>query len=125
MRRIDAPGAFSERGHRLVVETGQDAPGSGCQAMTPANAPLPPMPEPPDLSDVPSWDRTDVALGYYRLRSIALEARLRLVVEALKGLHDDNADYLRLNHLGGYDNHWMVQARKALAAIGDLPEEKP
>ena len=34
---------------------------------------------------------------------------------ALQGLHDDNADYLRINNLGGYDNHWMVIARAALA----------
>ena len=34
---------------------------------------------------------------------------------ALQGLHDDNADYLRLNNLGGYDNHWMVAARLALS----------
>ena len=34
--------------------------------------------------------------------------------EALQGLHDDVAEYQRLNNLGGYDNHWMVAARSAL-----------
>lgn len=33
---------------------------------------------------------------------------------ALRGLHDDVADYQRINNLGGYDNHWMVAAREAL-----------
>ena len=33
---------------------------------------------------------------------------------ALQGLHDDVAEYQRINHLGGYDNHWMKIARAAL-----------
>jgi len=33
---------------------------------------------------------------------------------ALRGLYEDQVDYLRLNHLGGMDNHWMKAARKAL-----------
>ena len=49
----------------------------------------------------------------------ALEQERDRLREALQGLHDDDADYLRLNHLGGYDNHWMVAARAALAATGD------
>lgn len=33
---------------------------------------------------------------------------------ALRGLYEDNVDYLRLNNLGGADNHWLVVARMAL-----------
>jgi hypothetical protein len=33
---------------------------------------------------------------------------------ALRGLYGDQVDYLRLNHLGGMDNHWMKAARQAL-----------
>jgi hypothetical protein len=35
---------------------------------------------------------------------------------ALQGLHDDIAEYSRINHLGGFDNHWMKAARAAIAA---------
>jgi hypothetical protein len=34
--------------------------------------------------------------------------------ETLEGLYRDNIDYLTLNNLGGYDNHWLVMARKVL-----------
>ncbi len=33
---------------------------------------------------------------------------------ALKGLHDDIAEYARINQLGGWDNHWMRAARAAI-----------
>lgn len=33
---------------------------------------------------------------------------------ALRGLYEDNVDYLRLNYLGGFHNHWLTAARKAL-----------
>lgn len=46
-----------------------------------------------------------------------LLARVDELAEALRGLHDDNVDYLRLNHLGGYDNHWLKAAREALARL--------
>lgn len=36
------------------------------------------------------------------------------LLEALKGLHDDLAEYQRINNIGGYDNHWMVAARAAI-----------
>ena len=36
------------------------------------------------------------------------------LVAALKGLHDDIAEYARINNLGGFDNHWMKAARAAL-----------
>ena len=36
--------------------------------------------------------------------------------EALKALHDDCAEYIRINNLSGaFDNHVMKQARNALA----------
>jgi hypothetical protein len=40
---------------------------------------------------------------------------------ALRGLHDDIVEYQRINHLGGYDNHWMLAARAALAATETQP----
>ena len=51
---------------------------------------------------------------HWHSRREKAEARIAELEFALKGLHDDNADYLRLNNLGGYDNHWMLAARKAL-----------
>lgn len=43
-----------------------------------------------------------------------LQMRIGELEAALHGLYDDNVDYLRLNNLGGYDNHWLVAARIAL-----------
>ena len=45
----------------------------------------------------------------------ALQAQVAGLREALQGLHDDVADYARINNLGGFDNHWMKAARAALA----------
>lgn len=41
--------------------------------------------------------------------------RVELLETALRGLHDDVAEYQQINNLGGYDNHWMITARAALA----------
>jgi hypothetical protein len=54
---------------------------------------------------------------YWRKDRAWLLARVDELAEALRGLHDDNVDYLRLNHLGGYDNHWLKVARAALARL--------
>lgn len=93
------------------------------------NTPLPPMPEPPDLSDVPSWDRTDVARQYYRERSIALEARLRLAQSALGALGVIGGGYCFCSTHRDPEKEAHEpecrDARKALAAIGEIPEEKP
>ena len=35
--------------------------------------------------------------------------------EALENLHDDIAEYQKLNNIGGYENQCMKQARQALA----------
>jgi hypothetical protein len=43
-----------------------------------------------------------------------LRLRVQELTAALRGLHDDNVDYLRLNHLSGYDNFWLKAAREAL-----------
>jgi len=58
-----------------------------------------------------------------RLERELAEARERIAVleNALRGLHDDVADYQRINNLGGYDNHWMRIAR---AALGEVLEDK-
>lgn len=52
-------------------------------------------------------------------------SHIRELEAALRGLHDDNVDYLRLNHLGGYDNHWLVAARKALGIAVETACESP
>jgi predicted nuclease with TOPRIM domain len=40
--------------------------------------------------------------------------------DALQQLHDNIAEYARINHLGGFDNQDMRMARKALADTADL-----
>lgn len=37
------------------------------------------------------------------------------LLRCLQQLHDDIAEYARINNLGGYDNHVMRQARSAIA----------
>ena len=41
-------------------------------------------------------------------------ADMKVMREALKGLHDDNVEYGAINNIAGYDNHWMVYARQSL-----------
>lgn len=41
-------------------------------------------------------------------------ARIAKLEAIVKGLYDDNMDYLTRNNLGGENNHWMKAARKAL-----------
>ena len=59
--------------------------------------------------DVITQERDEARAEVERLRS------------ALRGLHDDIVEYQRINHLGGYDNHWMLAARAALAATEVKP----
>jgi hypothetical protein len=63
------------------------------------------------------WPSTSVKI------SELLEENARLTA-ALKGLHDDEAEYQRINQSGGYDNHWMRAARDVLsgsrAALDEL-----
>ena len=59
--------------------------------------------------DVITQERDEARAEVERLRS------------ALRGLHDDIVEYQRINHLGGYDNHWMLAARAALAATETQP----
>ncbi len=63
------------------------------------------------------YQRVDV-ITQERDEAIAEVERLR---SALRGLHDDIVEYQRINHLGGYDNHWMLAARAALAATESKP----
>lgn len=42
------------------------------------------------------------------------------LVAALRQLHDNNAEYGRINNLGGYDNQDMKQARAALKLAAAL-----
>jgi hypothetical protein len=49
-----------------------------------------------------------------RDRVAELEAEREALRAALRMLHDDVAEYQRINHLGGYDNHVMRVARAAL-----------
>ena len=42
------------------------------------------------------------------------------LVAALRGMYEDQMDYIKLNHLSGAENnHWMVIARALLARIGE------
>jgi len=50
-----------------------------------------------------------------------LKAERDALREALQGLYDDTMDYIRLNDLGGENNHWLVVARAALAQIKEHP----
>ena len=63
------------------------------------------------------YQRVDV-ITQERDKARAEVERLR---SALRGLHDDIVEYQRINHLGGYDNHWMLAARAALAATESKP----
>ena len=63
------------------------------------------------------YQRVDV-ITQERDEALAEVERLR---SALRGLHDDIVEYQRINHLGGYDNHWMLAARAALAATESKP----
>ena len=52
---------------------------------------------------------------------------LKLALEALEALHDENMDYLTRNKLGGENNQCMVFAREAITAIKEAlaqPEER-
>ena len=60
--------------------------------------------------DVITQERDEARAEIERLRS------------ALRGLHDDIVEYQRINHLGGYDNHWMRAAR---AILLNATEAKP
>ena len=61
-------------------------------------------------------DNARLVTNAYIEGNSAAKARIAELEAALRGLHDDVVDYQTLNHLGGYDNHWLVQAR---AALGD------
>ena len=53
---------------------------------------------------------------------------LKLALEALETLHDENMDYLTRNKLGGENNQCMVFAREAITAIKEAlaqPEHEP
>ena len=59
----------------------------------------------------------------WRSGTVEIEARVAALEAALRGLYDDNVDYLRLNNLGGYDNHWLKAARTALGITAETPVE--
>ena len=48
-------------------------------------------------------------------RIAELQAHINVLREALENLHDDIAEYQKLNNIGGYENQCMKQARQALA----------
>ena len=53
---------------------------------------------------------------------------LKLALEALETLHDENMDYLVRNKLGGENNQCLVFAREAITAIKEAlaqPEQEP
>lgn len=54
------------------------------------------------------WANQNRAIGH-------LSAAAPDLYEALQLLHDNIAEYARINNLGGFDNHDMKMAREALA----------
>ena len=53
---------------------------------------------------------------------------LKLALDALETLHDENMDYLTRNKLGGENNQCMVFARETITAIKEAlahPEQEP
>lgn len=61
---------------------------------------------------VERWTINDTALGDFI--SVVAASDYDAVAAVLLGLYEDNVDYLRLNNLGGYDNHWLKAAREVL-----------
>lgn len=56
--------------------------------------------------------------GYVKPEVAALVKAAPELFEALKGLYEDQLDYIRINNLSGAENnHWMVAARAALAKV--------
>jgi hypothetical protein len=51
-----------------------------------------------------------------------LIASAPLLLEALQALHNDIAEYARINNLGGFDNHCMRQARAAIQKATGVPQ---
>ncbi len=64
--------------------------------------------------DTPKWGPHDSRWVTEATYDAAL-ARVKDLEGALRGLYEDQVDYLTLNNLGGMDNHWMKAARAALS----------
>jgi hypothetical protein len=60
-------------------------------------------------------ERTKQAQEAGRKYEAYMRGKIEPLVEALQMLHDDIADYARINNLGGFQNHAMKLARAALA----------
>jgi hypothetical protein len=73
------------------------------------------------LQDTPDDWTPEICFMPLLERDEEQEANANLIIAApdllaaLKGLHDDLAEYSRINDLGAYDNHWMQRAREAIA----------
>lgn len=61
-------------------------------------------------------ERDNAALAHQSAQFLADE-----LAEALKALHDDIAEYAKINNLGGFDNHCMKQARAVIAKAEGKP----
>lgn len=76
-------------------------------------------------ADIGHWGSTAYVVGRMQVMATCIEKAVRDIgtlrnshadlLAALKALHDDIADYARINNLGGFDNHCMKQARAAIA----------
>lgn len=70
-----------------------------------------------DLVTTASKDAADNAVHVLHLTMPDVMAVIELI-EALRELHDGNAEYSSINHLGAYKNHDMRRARNALYEVG-------
>ena len=60
-------------------------------------------------------------IGSLRISAADLIADHKAMREALQLLHDNLAEYQRINNIDGYDNQDMVQARSALSSLRVRP----
>jgi hypothetical protein len=76
--------------------------------------------DPIDAINALAWNRQNQRRELKRLNEKV--GRLEFV---LKGLHDDQVDYLRLNSLGGINNHWLKAAREELGITLETVSKQP
>jgi hypothetical protein len=67
-----------------------------------------------DVINALAWNRQNQRRELRRLNERVVQLEV-----VLKGLHDDQVDYLTLNNLGGINNHWLKAARDVLGLTSE------